>query len=177
MADTTRTLSAILALFADNSSGNISAQDLRDFVVSVNPGYGGFYITSSSETSISAVDTWTKAAGTTAALDLANFTHSTGRLTYTGTSDIEIVARAQMSVTSAGNSKTYKFGISKNGTVLPASILSRKIGTGADVGALGVQAEAQLSTNDYIEVVVQNTTDATNCTLEYGSIIVQGELI
>lgn len=44
MADTQRTKAAILALFADNVTGNISAQDLRDFVVTmmevefVNPG-------------------------------------------------------------------------------------------------------------------------------------------
>lgn len=34
MADTRRTLSAILALFADNTSGDISPQDARDYLVS-----------------------------------------------------------------------------------------------------------------------------------------------
>lgn len=44
MADTQRTLAQILALFADNVTGQISPQDLRDFVVTVmenefnNPG-------------------------------------------------------------------------------------------------------------------------------------------
>lgn len=35
MSDTKRTLTEILALFADNVTAQISAQDLRDFVVSV----------------------------------------------------------------------------------------------------------------------------------------------
>ena len=35
MADTKRTLSEVLALFPDNVTAQISAQDLRDFVVSV----------------------------------------------------------------------------------------------------------------------------------------------
>jgi hypothetical protein len=35
MPDTARTRAALLELFADNTRGNISAQDLRDFVVSV----------------------------------------------------------------------------------------------------------------------------------------------
>lgn len=35
MADTARTLSALQTLLADNSSGDISAQDVRDFLVSV----------------------------------------------------------------------------------------------------------------------------------------------
>lgn len=34
MADTVRTLAALQALLADNTSGDISAQDLRDFLVS-----------------------------------------------------------------------------------------------------------------------------------------------
>jgi hypothetical protein len=40
MADTQRTRAAILALFADNETGQISPQDLRDFVVTLmNPEY------------------------------------------------------------------------------------------------------------------------------------------
>lgn len=35
MADTRRVLSALLALFADNTAGNISPQDMRDLAVSV----------------------------------------------------------------------------------------------------------------------------------------------
>lgn len=35
MADTQRTRSAILSLFADNATGQISAQDLRDFAVTI----------------------------------------------------------------------------------------------------------------------------------------------
>jgi hypothetical protein len=38
MADTQRTLSALQTLFADNVNGDISAQDLRDFLVTVHPG-------------------------------------------------------------------------------------------------------------------------------------------
>lgn len=35
MADTQRTRSAILTLFADNNTGQVSAQDLRDFTVTI----------------------------------------------------------------------------------------------------------------------------------------------
>lgn len=40
MAETARTSSQILSLFADNTSGDIGAQDLRDFVASVRNQYG-----------------------------------------------------------------------------------------------------------------------------------------
>lgn len=41
MADTVRTLDALLALLADNTSGDISPQDLRDYVVSAHSWLGG----------------------------------------------------------------------------------------------------------------------------------------
>lgn len=44
MADTQRTLSAILTLLADNTSQAISAQDLRDAIVSVFANYGMMYV-------------------------------------------------------------------------------------------------------------------------------------
>ena len=64
MADTSRSLSDILTLMADNTTGAISAQDLRDLIVSLSPAFGGLYISSSAETSIATIDTWTLAAGT-----------------------------------------------------------------------------------------------------------------
>lgn len=44
MADTQRTLSAILTLLADNTAQAISAQDLRDAIVSVFANYGMIYV-------------------------------------------------------------------------------------------------------------------------------------
>lgn len=44
MADTARTLTQILALLADNSSQDISAQDVRDMVVSLYGNYGGMFV-------------------------------------------------------------------------------------------------------------------------------------
>lgn len=44
MADTIRDRAAILALFADNTSGDISAQDARDMIVSVHGVYGMLYV-------------------------------------------------------------------------------------------------------------------------------------
>ena len=44
MVDTPRTLAEIQALFADNSTKNISPQDLRDFVASIMSEYGSIYV-------------------------------------------------------------------------------------------------------------------------------------
>jgi len=48
MADTVRTLAALQSLLADNETGDISPQDLRDMLVSILGAYGGFYIHASS---------------------------------------------------------------------------------------------------------------------------------
>jgi hypothetical protein len=44
MAETIRDRATILANFADNISGNISPEELRDFVVSAHGVYGGLYL-------------------------------------------------------------------------------------------------------------------------------------
>ena len=169
MADTERTKSAILTLLADNTSGAISPQDVRDTVVSLIPGYGGMYISSAAATTIAGASTWTKGAGTTTSTGLSNFTMpADNRLTYTGTPDVHCHIAMSFSVTSAGNNKTYEFGVALNGTINTASIVSRKIATGADVGSSACHTDITLSTNDYIEMWVQNTSDGTNMTYEYG---------
>jgi hypothetical protein len=45
MADIVRTKAGVAAIFPDGTSGDISAQDLRDFVVSVLGVYAGLYVT------------------------------------------------------------------------------------------------------------------------------------
>jgi len=53
MADTKRSLSALQTLFADNLVGNISAQDLRDFLVSI---YGSAYSVTVGSSTYSVLD-------------------------------------------------------------------------------------------------------------------------
>lgn len=53
MADTNRTLTALQALLPDNTSRAISAQDLRDFLVSA---YGSRYVTTISSTPVTLDD-------------------------------------------------------------------------------------------------------------------------
>jgi hypothetical protein len=72
MADTPRTLSALLALLADNTSGNITAQVVRDLTVSLYPSRGQLELASGGavETTFGSSGTYVPVAGTTA-LDTA----------------------------------------------------------------------------------------------------------
>ena len=56
MADTARSLSDLQALFADNDSGDISPQDLRDYLVSALGGYAEIYVNAGS-TAQGSIDT------------------------------------------------------------------------------------------------------------------------
>ncbi len=75
-----------------------------------------------------------------------------------------------MSLTSAGNGKTYKFELSKNTTHIDESATETKIGTGADIGALSSAGLLTVVAGDRIFLIVKNTDDTTNFTLKHSNI-------
>ena len=174
MVDTARSQSAILTLMADNTTGDISAQDMRDFVVSTTPGHGSFSVTSSAETTISATGAYVKAAGTTTLVSGAsNFDMpANNRLRYTGSPDVHVLIDSTISMTCAGNSKIIALKLyhyddsAASGAVIDSSEVQRKIGTGADIGAAALSGDIVMATNDYLEVHVANLTDTNNATTD-----------
>jgi len=167
MADTQRTIAELLALLADNSTGDISEQDLRDVVVSLANSYGGFHVSTPIETAIALVNTPVKALGTTTVsgavrgMDMP----ADNRLRYTGAPTRFHTIRAALSVISAASNKVFEFYIAKNGVVDTTSGIRRKQGTSSDEGALALEFHIQLAQNDYVEVWVENVTDASNMTI------------
>ena len=63
MVDTVRSLSALQTLLADNVSGSISAQDLRDFLISAYPEYG-LPLASTLEGKAAFLDDWSEGGDT-----------------------------------------------------------------------------------------------------------------
>lgn len=167
MADTRRTLSAILALLADNTSGDISPQDLRDAILSASPEYGALYVTSAAATTLAGASTWTKAAGTTASIGAStNVTVSTSnRITWGGAATVNALMFMAASVTCASSSQIMEIGIAKNGTIIGSTAIERKIGTGSDVGAVATFGFVELATSDYVEMFVMNQTSTGAITL------------
>lgn len=168
MADTMRSLSELATLLADNTTGAISPQDLRDAVLkTVQPGHGEIYITASAQTSVVSSGVWYPSAGT---FDLSepamNWDMNTnGQLRYTGAAGRVAHIAMSFSMTAAANNKNISVAVAKNGTVLTPSIVNRQIGTGADEGTGAVHAFTTMSTNDYLTAVIRNNTDTTNATL------------
>lgn len=178
MADTQRTKSALATLFADNSNGDISAQDLRDFLESAHFSFGSFYISSSAATTPAGAGTYLKALGTTTSVSLHRFTMpANNRLTYTGTPDVHAHIAVSVSMTTAANNKVIGIGVAKNGTMLEHSKLQRKVSTAGDIGSTALHADASLSTNDYLEIWIANITDTTDVTLDLGYCFAMGMLV
>lgn len=188
MADTQRSKSALATLFADNATGEISPQDLRDFLETMHPPYGSCYISSSAETSITDTTSFVKAAGTTTDVSLHRFDGKTAlsvdnRLKYTGSPDVHVhgVVSFSMSIASGTNKvlelAAYHYDDSlASGDKLTHSIVSRNASNTA-IGTGALHFDVTLSTNDFIELHVRNTTDTTNVTINNGYIFIMGMMV
>jgi hypothetical protein len=180
MADTERTVAELLVLLADNTTGAISEQDIRDMLVSLADSYGGLHISAAVETSIAATSmdgsNAVKILGTTV-ISTANRgmdMPANNRLRYTGAPTRFFELNAVLSVISASSNKVFGFYLAKNGTVDTGSLITRKQGTSTDVGALALNYHVRLTTNDYVEVFIENQTDNTNMTVNQMVISARG---
>ena len=175
MAQTMRSIATLETLLADNASGQVSPQDLRDAVIAtVIPGYGQMYISSSSETTVSVQGTWYEVNGTYSLSDSSsNWSMGTnGRLGYGGAEAREVLVLASISVTSAGSNIETEWAVAKNDTVSTPSIVRRKISAGSDVGAAAIVGHLDVSTNDYISLFCRNVDGTANLTADLADLVV-----
>lgn len=127
---------------------------------------GNLYISASAVTSIAAVNTPVKVAGTTTAGSLFRVTSPTNnRLTYTGKKSRRFQVICSVTMVSAGLNKNFSFYIAKNGTVLPESRQQMQLAVTGDRGTITVSCMADMATNDYLEVWVANNSDNTSLTV------------
>jgi len=173
MADTQRNKAALAALFADNTTGDISPQDLRDFLETMHPGFGSFYISTPAATSITDSTNYFKCAGTTTDISLHRFDGKTAltvdnRLKYTGSTDVHIHGAVTVSFSVAsGTNKVLEFDVYHydDSAASGAVIGSSKVVVNAastSVQSTALHFDLTLSQNDYLELHVKNTTDTTN---------------
>lgn len=120
---------------------------------------GCTYISSSAGEGVVA-GTFEKVAGTYTAGDLVDFTHSTGVLTYTGLETKTFLVFSELTCASGASNPLLRFRLAKNGTSIAASEISRKMGTAADRGAMGLTWCIELAQGDTVEL--QYTDDASS---------------
>ena len=134
----------------------------------VSMAYGGMYFSSSATTTLSAI-TPAKAAGTTSSMGLNGFSHTSNRLTYTGTATRTFEVLATLSAHTVSGAETLTFFLYKNGTLITGAEIDRKVSNN-DIGAVAVSALVSLATNDYVEVWVESLT-GDDVIIDYGQVI------
>ena len=176
MVDTARSITALKALLADNTTGAISAQDLRDAVETLQLNYGELYTSATAETSIANTSDYVDLAGTWTLGEARNFDESSanGRLTYIGTPDIEVLVFCIASLTSAGNNDVVHLRLEKTGTAVTSSDATQKLAVGNDVASMTSLGLTSMSTGDYINAAVRNETSTNNLTAQNSHLMLIG---
>lgn len=170
MADTPRTLSALLALLADNTSRNISEQDLRDVLVSILGGYAEIYCNDAS-TAQTVNDTPQRMTGFTTngpdsgcTADAAN-----DKIVIDVAGDYLV----SIAVAYAGTlSKTFEIYAAVGTT--PSHIgFHRKLGTAGDVGAGSACGILTLAASDEVSAYVHSSDGGTSFTPQNAQLTVK----
>lgn len=116
-------------------------------------------------TVIAIVDTAVKVLGTTVSQDITQrFTNTANKATYVGALSRAFQVSATLTCES-GNNNQIGIYIAKNGTIVnyTESYITTN-GSGKGEGAK-VQGVIQLSTNDFIEIYIENSTATNNITV------------
>lgn len=169
MADTIRTRAALLALLADNTSGDISPQDIRDFLVSVHGVYGNIYrdgTASGLGVELNST-TWTVLTGFAADGLAAGTTpdQSNNRLTV-GTDGIYLVHWDVSADVNLGAGVHRMIGVEKNSSGAPETGTVGSFGD-SEHAVASQTALLSLSADDVLKLVGKNS-GATNTMTQYG---------
>jgi len=170
MADTSRTLAALQALLPDNTSGDVSPQDLRDFLLSVLSGYGTIYVQGASTAQGSITTTpgakMTGFGGNGESSSDISADHTDDSLTVSVAGKYMVNCQLSFSGTA---SKTFHFKAHVDGA---ASLLgcSRKLGTGGDVGSCSFSGILDLAAAEVVTVYVYSSDGGTSMTLVDGQL-------
>jgi hypothetical protein len=158
MADTIRTRAAILALFADNYTGAISPQDLRDFVVSTwRPSDGVYaYLSTPAETTCTLAGTYYFIEGTFTN-EVMECWEITPPLTYLGcegTDGHHFKISVCASFTSDTNDNLIHIALYKNGEIQTNSIMASYIKNTAEARTVATVDVMTFDIGDTVDIRV-----------------------
>lgn len=174
MANTIKTLAELLLIYADNSNGDISAQDGKDMIVSLNMQHGQLSVAGNAvETTISDAVSFFEADVTgsvlsnqSSILGVADFDMpAAGHLRYLGVETRMFHMACSVSFISASNNQEIHMQLAKSGIVSNQTEIRRMVGTGADIGSTALHWLTTLATNEYVSLFVKNITGANNITV------------
>lgn len=171
MPETPRSLTALLTALADNTTAQITPEDIRDAVVSLYPSRGQIQLApgGTAVTTFTGSGVYTSLKGTTELdADVSNGNvamPSNGVIKWQKAQNQILLANATLEVLPAANNKRYTFTFAKNGVAIPnlafTAFFANLSGNPAGIFLSGLVAIGQ---GDELSVVVKNDTDTTSLT-------------
>jgi hypothetical protein len=98
--------------------------------------------------------------------ELVDFTHVSGRLTYTGTATKKFRIEASVSIESPANNTKMTLYAAENGAISGKSGKSVIMSSSTEVENVCVLDVIELATNDYIEIFVENNSGTNDIVVE-----------
>jgi hypothetical protein len=171
MTQTPKILTALLAELPDNTTGDISPEDIRDCVVSLYPSRGQLQLASGGTvaTTFASSGIYTSLKGTTELDEDVCSTcvsmPSSGVLKLLKAVNQVVLVNATVEVLPAGNNKRYTFTFAKNGTAIAGLAFTAYFGNlGGNPAGVFLSGLVPMTGNDELSVVVKNDTDTTSIT-------------
>ncbi len=174
MVDAIRTLAESKTILGNNSTRDISEQDMRDILVSLAMQHGQLSVAGNAvattipdNTDFHECDvTGVALSNQSAILGTDDFDMlGDGQLRYLGVETRMFRITCTVSFTSASNIQEIHMELAKSGVVSTEAEIRRKVGTGSDVGTGAISWITTLATNEYISLFAKNVTGANDITI------------
>ncbi len=170
MADIFRTKAELLTLFADNTSGDISEQDLRDFVMSALGGLGSIVVTGGTTTQTVSATPVAVANWSADGINSDVITdYTTGEITIGTTGAYAVFC--DLCFEGDGNDTYYFVPYIDTGSGFVDSGAQRLVCTidaGGHIAHAGMHGQLALNAGDVIKLYVWSTTGGTSLLLREG---------
>lgn len=121
-------------------------------------------------TTIHKTKTWYTVQGlSTNSVSHPAFTHTGNRITYIGNDRVFLCGAISLAAaTLSGNNQFCLFAVARDGVPIPSSIMLRRYNNPTpDIGSISINFMLTLTTGQYIEPIVQNTTGVNDILVQY----------
>lgn len=169
MTQTPKILSALLAELPDNTTGDISPEDIRDCVVSLYPSRGQLVHTDNGISTFTGSGIYRQVVVTTAldtdasSSDVSQSANATLKM-LKNVAQVALV-NATLEVLPASNNQRYTFTFSKNGTPIPELAFTAYFGNlSGNPAGIFLSGLLPMTYNDELSIVVKNDTSTANLT-------------
>lgn len=176
MPDTMQSMTNLLANFPASDSIMMDAQDIRNLITSMRPGYGQLYIAEADAATVTLTGSgtfdevdepaWTLDGGGY----LFDESDGNGQLTYTGAADVMALVVAHISMTAVGDADIMHLRIGVDGTTDAASEVEFLQVLGATRYTATTSLLTPLSQNEYVSLWLANESATDNATALSASI-------